>query len=95
MRNHQRKDASGHEQRVDEIVRPDGTRLKAEIYPNDPYPCININLINQEGETERVCFAEYNPEREPGHELCVGVYCASDDETVYYDSYYRQKEEDE
>lgn len=83
------------EQRLNEIKRPDGTRLKAEVYPSDPYPCININLINQEGEVERVCFAEYNPEKEPGRELCVGVYCASDDETVYYDSYYRQKEEDE
>lgn len=29
-----------------------------------------------------------NPQEEVGHELCIGVYCAGDDETVYYNSYH-------
>lgn len=39
-----------------------------------------------------LCFVEYNPEKEPGYELCVGVYCAFKDDTVYYDSYQREQE---
>ena len=31
---------------------------------------------------------EHSMEKEPGHELCIGVYCAESDETVYYNSYH-------
>ena len=35
-----------------------------------------------------MCFVEHSLEKELGHELCIGVYCAESDETVYYNSYH-------
>ena len=73
---------------------PDGTALRVMVHKKNEtdYPCINIDLVAADGTENRVCFVEHNPEKEPGFELCVGVYCASRDDTVYYDSYCRDQE---
>lgn len=69
------------------LTMPDGTVLRASAHPEPEYPCINIDIIKDDSIGDRVCFVEHNPEKEPGHELCIGVYCSDDDETVYYNSY--------
>ena len=73
---------------------PDGTALRVMVYKKNEtsYPCVNIDLIAADGTENRVCFVEHNPEKEPGYELCIGVYCASRDDTVYYNSYCRDQE---
>lgn len=35
-------------------------------------------------EKHRVCFAEYNPERGAGQELCVGAYKFGEKNTYHY-----------
>ena len=67
---------------------PDGTVLRATAHPEPAYPCINIDLIAADGTEDHVCFVEHSLEKEPGHELCIGVYCAESDETVYYNCYH-------
>lgn len=67
---------------------PDGTVLRATAHLEPAYPCINIDLIAADGTEDRVCFVEHSLEKEPGHELCIGVYCAESDEIVYYNSYH-------
>ena len=62
------------------LALPDGKTLRATAHPGQEYPCINIDLIAADGSIDRVCFVEYNQEKETGHELCIGVYCANDDE---------------
>lgn len=74
------------------LVLPDGTALRVTVCKETPYPCVNINLVAADGTENRVCFVEHNSEKEPGYELCVGVYCASKDDTVYYDSYCRDQD---
>lgn len=74
------------------LVLPDGTALRVTVCKEAAYPCVNIDLVAADGTEDRVCFAEYNLEMVPGHELCVGVYCASKDDTVYYNSYFRDQE---
>ena len=75
-----------------ELLMPDGIRLQVTAHQKSDYPCINIDLISGSGARQRVCFAEYNPEREHGRELCIGVYRSDSDETVYYGSYCTDKE---
>lgn len=74
------------------LALPDGTALKIKVCRAGDYPGVSIDLTAADGSENRVCFVEYNPEREPGHELCVGAYCASEADTVYYDSYCRAQE---
>ena len=76
---------------------PDGMALQVAVYAGTEtrYPCINIDLIAADGTRNRVCFVEHNPDKEPGHELCIGVYHADSDETAYYDSYYENKESED
>lgn len=74
------------------LALPDGTALKVKVCRAGDYPGVSIDLTAADGSENRVCFVEYNPEREPGHELCVGAYCASEADTVYYDSYRRDQE---
>lgn len=76
------------------LTMPDGCVLRATAHPGQEYPCINVDLIAADGTTDRVCFVEHNPGKEHGRELCIGVYCADSDETVYYNSYHL-KEADE
>lgn len=72
-----------------ELTLPDGTVLQANVHQDTEYPCIGISKLSQSGEKTALCFAEYNPEKEPGRRLCIGAYCADEDDTVYYDSYGR------
>ena len=70
-----------------EMELPNGIKLRASAHGDSEYPSIVISRMDAEGKLEQICFVEYNPEKEPGHELCVGVYQASQEEPVYYDSY--------
>lgn len=74
------------------LVLPDGMALRVTVCKGDTNPCVNIDLVDASGGENRVCFAEYNSEKDPGQELCVGVYCASRNDTVYYGSYFRDQE---
>lgn len=76
----------------DKLTLPDGTTLQVSFHPKDKYPGICIDMVHESGENERICFVEYNPEREPGHQLCIGVYCSTEEDTVYYSSYRREPE---
>ena len=73
--------------RVCEIALPDGTTLQASAHDDTDYPGINIYLLSAGGERELICFAEHNPEKPLGHQLCIGAYRAEVDEPYYYDSY--------
>lgn len=77
------------------LTLPDGTILLATAHPVPAYSCINVDLVAPDGTTDRVCFVEHNPEKESGHELCIGVYCAESDETVYYNSYHLAMENED
>ena len=77
---------------VARLVTPDGSTLEVSVFPNDDFPCINIDLLQKDGISERVCFVEHNPEKAPGHQLHIGVYCSTEEDTVYYDSYVRTEE---
>ena len=67
---------------------PDGTYLWAVAYPNIDYPCIDIYWDNGVNEPSYpVCFAEFNPEKPDGQQVCVGVYCDADEDTKYYAPY--------
>ena len=57
-----------------ELLLPSGIKLRAKAYLEPEYPCINIDLIGEDGEAVRVCFVEHNPERPTGQQLCIGVY---------------------
>jgi len=71
---------------------PDGTRLRAVVYADEAFPAINLYLL-QEGEPdELICFAEYNSEHSPCHELCIGVYASDDEDTQYYGPYRPERE---
>ncbi len=75
-----------------EISLPGGAKLVATSAQDPQFPSINISLVDAQREETRVCFVEHNPERAPGHELCIGVYCSDEDDTVYYDSYNKNTE---
>ena len=67
---------------------PDGTTLRATAYQDIDYPSINIEWIQESDEKgEFVCFAEFNPERGPAGQLCIGAYRSDTDEPTYYQSY--------
>ena len=53
----------------------------------------SLSVVQKDGSSERVCFVEHNPEKAPGHQLHIGVYCSTEEDTVYYDSYVRTTEE--
>lgn len=71
-----------------QISLPDGTALRAVAYQQDDYPAINIYWDSRRDESpELICFAEYNPERSPCHELCAAAYQADKEDTTYYKPY--------
>lgn len=76
-----------------ELELPDGSVLQANAIDDDNFPAIEICLTSQTDETDKVCFVEYNPERDNGPEVCVGVYNSEDDDPVYYDAYIQGKDE--
>ena len=66
---------------------PDGSKLTATAIQQDNYPSINIYLERQQKGPELICFAEHNPERDPGHTICVAAYQSDKDEPNYYARY--------
>lgn len=78
---------------VASLVMPDGVTLQVSVFRNADYPCVNIDLIQEGGSSEQVCFVEHNPEKAPGKQLYIGVYCSTEEDTVYYDSYVRSTED--
>ena len=71
------------------IPLPDGTYLRAVGYPDFDYPCVNIywdNGINEP--TEPLCFVEFNPEKHGNQRVCIGVYRAEEEDTIYYGPYF-------
>lgn len=70
---------------------PDGSRLRARAIDDENFPAINIDL-QKGGETELICFAEFNPEKDDGSELCIGVYQNNQEDTVYYKPYKAERD---
>lgn len=70
---------------------PDGSRLRARAIADETFPAVNIDLL-KDGEAELICFAEFNPEKEPGSELCIGVYRDDQEDTVYYEPYMAERD---
>ena len=71
------------------IPLPDGTYLRAVGFPQGPYAAVNIYWDNGVNEpTETLCFAEFNPEKEGSQKVCIGVYRADQEDTVYYGPYF-------
>lgn len=66
---------------------PDKEKLVAVAYQQEDYPSINIYLCGREGEPELICFAEYNRERSPCQEICIGTYQSDGEDTKYYAPY--------
>lgn len=78
------------------LTLPDGSRLRAAAYGGDSFPAINIywdtGLHDIDGP---ICFAEYNPERSPCHEVCIGAYQSDKDDTTYYKPYMAERDSNE
>lgn len=74
------------------VIRlPDNTSLRAVAYQQKDYPSINIYWDSDGEESpELICFAEYNPERSPCHELCIGAYQSHREDTSYYEPYLKE-----
>lgn len=70
---------------------PNGQRLRARAIDDKIFPAINIDLLDGE-EVELICFAEFNPKRDTGPEVCIGVYQSNQDATVYYKSYQAERD---
>ena len=34
-----------------------------------------------------ICFVEFNPDKEGVHRVCIGAYCAEEEDTKYYAPY--------
>lgn len=70
------------------IPLPDGSYLRAVGYPNDSYPSITIYWDIQENpSSEGICFVEFYPDKEGVHRVCIGAYCAEEEDTKYYGPY--------
>ena len=78
-----------------EIKLPDGNTLRAVAYANDEYPCISIYTVDPEDQLHLICFAEHNPDHDPGHQLCVGAYQSHQADTTYYEPYEAERNENE
>ena len=70
------------------MLLPDGTRLRAVAAEDDAMPNLSIYLqTDNDDEEKSVCYAEYNYEREPGKELCIGVWHSQDEDPYFYESF--------
>ena len=75
---------------------PDGTWLRAVAYEGGSYPAINIYWDTDSEEVDGpICFAEYNPERSPCYEVCIGAYQSDQADTTYYKPYRAERESNE
>ena len=74
---------------------PDGSCLRATATAVDEYPSIDVYLVKAgELQDEKICFVEYNQNRDAGRELCVGCYLINSDEPAFYDSYQNEEKGD-
>lgn len=74
------------------LALPDGTYLRAVAIDDEIFPAINVHWDRGKGESsEAICFAEFNPERDEGPQVCVGVYQSDEDETKYYAPYLAER----
>ncbi len=72
---------------------PDGSWLRAVAYEGDSFPAINIYWDTDTEEIDGpICFAEYNPERSPCYEVCIGAYQSHQEDTTYYRPYRAERE---
>lgn len=73
-----------------ELILPGGTRLKASAHQRSEHPCINIDIVGEDGMPVRVCFVEHNPDKAPGHEFCIGVNCSIKEDTTYFECFHSE-----
>ena len=71
---------------------PDGRAIRALAIDDRSFPAIEIELVNKDGNVEKVCLVEYNSERGEGQEVCIGTYSEGEDEPTHYYSYYDKGE---
>lgn len=71
------------------LTLPDGNTLRSIVSHDAEYPAIRIDLVRPSATThpEPICFAEYNPNRPEGHQLCICAYTEDNDDPDYYRSY--------
>lgn len=69
------------------LALPDGSCLTAVAYSQEDYPCINLYFSRTGHPEELICFVEFNRDKEPGENICIGVYQPDVDDTVYYEPY--------
>ena len=82
------KEPAPKDQPVIAIPLPDGSYLRAVGYPNDSYPSITIYWDAQENpSSDGICFVEFNSDKEGVHRVCIGAYCAEEEDTKYYVPY--------
>lgn len=74
------------------LALPDGTYLRAKAIDDPNFPAINIYWDKGNADDpEQVGFVEYNPERGEGQEVCVGVYCSDEEDTIHYGPYVAER----
>ena len=67
---------------------PNGQVLRATVSRDPEYPSLTIQLVGDPNALpEALCFAEFNPNRPEGHQLCLCAYTKDQDEPDYYKSY--------
>lgn len=70
------------------LIMPDGSKVFAAVVDDENFPAIEVYLVRPgEKEEEKVCFVEYNPEREEGPRICIGAYQSDEDDTKVYMPY--------
>lgn len=67
---------------------PNGDMLRATAIDDHNFPAINVDLFEGDNDPVTVCFVEFNPERESGPQVCIGVYNSEVEDTVYYEQYH-------
>lgn len=71
---------------------PDGSKLRAVAYEGDAFPAINIYWDTELDTVDGpICFAEFNPERREGFEVCIGAYQSDQEDTTYYEPYMAER----
>ena len=68
---------------------PNGQVLRAIADHDQRSPSLSIYLDSGESDMQQepLCFAEYDPKRPAGHQLCLGVYAADKSLPDYYKSF--------
>lgn len=75
---------------------PDGSKLIGAAYQGDDYPSITLYWHPAGEEQEcQIGFTEFNPDREPGHQVCVAAYQSHQEDTTYYAPYEAEGNHDE